>query len=437
MNFLKPVYTILKQYFRDEDTSLKRILDYHLNRLKMDDSRQVTRTVYGVVRKQLLIEEVLKRHSKRKLKTLDDDLLIYLKIAVFLMLFSKSFPDYAIINEVVKKLKHSQKGYANGVLRHLGRKKSKEIERLGEVPSLETKFSVSPFFLKGVKKIIADPIEILTYIDTEPVFHLRFRPDCQSVNGVESLLEGLDVNFHYLPQMETFEIRQAARIPSILLNRGDIYFQNTSSQLISIIAAKYAKGNVLDVCAAPGTKSFTISHLKPDIEIISNDIHPGRAQLMMEMKRRAQETKIHICISDLLYPSFEKNRFDLILLDAPCTATGTARKNPDVKMKLNLKRVTQSAKQQVKLLQSAFTLIKKGGYILYSVCSFMVEEGDGVIEEVIKEGGGGEREAKILDLDPILDTYGFNHLKGKWGNTLTPTISLNNDLFYITLIQVL
>jgi 16S rRNA (cytosine967-C5)-methyltransferase len=132
-----------------------------------------------------------------------------------------------------------------------------------------------------------------------------------------------------------------------------------------------------------------------------------------------------------------KKKFDFIILDAPCTSAGTLRKNPDLKLKINLSLVKKNAENQLEMLQS---IIKNYSnvLVLYSVCSFIADETEDVLDRMIhrREQASGLPKIEIMDLSAILDGYGFKYKKGSYGFYLLPDPILNNDLFYISLLTL-
>ena len=135
------------------------------------------------------------------------------------------------------------------------------------------------------------------------------------------------------------------------------------------------------MCAAPGGKTFQLIHKRA--RVTSYDVSQKRIDLMKENAKRLKY-KIDIIKSDILKIS-EKDKYDVVLLDAPCSSTGTIKKNPEIlyrNKKPNLKFFTDI---QYKMLIKASKLIKKNGFIIYSVCSFFEEEGSRQIQKFLSK----------------------------------------------------
>ena len=160
------------------------------------------------------------------------------------------------------------------------------------------------------------------------------------------------------------------------LDRADIYPMDEGSALVAAIAA--AAGNeILDLAAAPGGKSLYMTHR--GARVTSNDVSVARMRPLVGRSRR-------IVVSDAGQPPFRK-RFPVVLLDAPCSATGTIRKSPELKWRLRESDLAEFAALQRRLLASAFEMTKD--VLIYSTCSLEPEENDEVVAAM--SGAGFER----------------------------------------------
>jgi 16S rRNA (cytosine967-C5)-methyltransferase len=228
-------------------------------------------------------------------------------------------------------------------------------------------------------------------------------------------------------------VKEAGKVVKQLLNDGGFYFQNSASQLISIIAAQFASLHVLDCCAAPGSKAITLSILNPKLHITANDIHPGRVKMIDSSISRMKRNNIVTSVSDIVEYKFSQP-FDFIIVDAPCTSVGTIRKNPDLKVKIDSEAVQRNAASQEQIMSA---LLNHTGepppYILYSVCSFIKEETEDIMSRILSSPTGSGYEK--VDISEILTGLGFHFYPGKMGFYLLPNDDLNNDLFYICLLK--
>ncbi len=163
---------------------------------------------------------------------------------------------------------------------------------------------------------------------------------------------------------------------------GTAYAQDPSSQLVARTAHELAGGQgvFLDLCAAPGGKTALLVQLGSWRLAVAADLHPTRAGLARGLLDRAGAASV--VVADAGRPPFAPGRWDLVLLDAPCTGTGTFRRHPELKWKLRPSSVAEMADLQRGLLRSALDLVVPGGVLLYATCSVEPEENEGVVAEL-------------------------------------------------------
>ena len=163
---------------------------------------------------------------------------------------------------------------------------------------------------------------------------------------------------------------------------GSAYAQDPSSQLVANVAAAVAGDGktVLDLCAAPGGKSALMLHLAQWGRAAAADLQPTRARLMRATLERAGDCAV--IAADARHPPFVAGGWDLVLLDAPCTGTGTFRRHPELKWRLRRQSVADLAAKQRQLLMSGLELVAAGGVLLYATCSVEPEENEGVVADL-------------------------------------------------------
>lgn len=429
MDVIKPAFAILKYYYENPEKNLRLILARHLERTDRNKNQGVTRTVYGVVRKEQLLLQVIKQSSSREPDTIDPEVLLLLKIGIYLLIFSNSYPDHAVVNEIVNFSQRKAKRFLNGNLRTIIRQKESIEEMIDNLQDLSIRYSISDLIIKNLAQLSDNVEEDLQYLNREPLFHLRVNTKRIGFEQANQKLGKLIVNFRELEAFESFEVRSINREVKGLLNEQLFHVQNTSSQIVSIIASKFCRESILDCCAAPGTKSVTLSLLRPEVKILANDLRISRIKVMQEFIRNFELTNIDLLVSDAGNPGIRQD-FDFIIADAPCTSAGTLRKNPDLKLKIDRPLVEKNAGIQAEILRALVPFCKKNGYILYAVCSFLKEETEDVLAGIEEMG-----DFEPVDLSALLSEYGFRYRNGEWGFYLLPNRKLNNDIFYISLLK--
>ncbi len=405
------------------------VLSDHLERLGPVDNQGVTRTVYGVVRREQEIREVIKRCSQRNIDAIDLDALILLKIGIYLLIFSVSYPDHAVVNEVVDFAKSRIKTFMNANLRSVIRQREDIALMINGFREFPIKYSISEYLIKNLEPLSQDVEEDLRYLNREPNFHLRVNPLITDFEAVKERLNAAGVDFRELPVFDSFEVRALGRPVKALLNENYVYVQNTGSQVVAMIAEKFCREPVLDCCAAPGTKSVTLALLRPGIKTFACDKSPSRLKVMQKFTGSFGLDDIFICAADIRESAL-KGDFNLIVADAPCTSAGTLRKNPDLKLKIDEGAVARNAQAQLEIVEALIPVLREGGYLLYAVCSFMKEESEDIFEKAVGAAG-----LEVIDLSGMLSEYGFLFRKAKWGYYLLPNPQINNDMFYLSLLK--
>jgi 16S rRNA (cytosine967-C5)-methyltransferase len=166
------------------------------------------------------------------------------------------------------------------------------------------------------------------------------------------------------------------------VKEGGAYAQDPSSQLVAHVANNLARdsGRFLDLCAAPGGKSALILRHGRWGMAVAADLRPTRVGLMRRTLAAAGECLV--VVGDAMQSPFAAGVWDLVLLDAPCTGTGTFRRHPELKWRLSPESVGEMAKKQKQLLASGLELVAPGGVLLYSTCSVEPEENEGVMSDL-------------------------------------------------------
>jgi len=156
-----------------------------------------------------------------------------------------------------------------------------------------------------------------------------------------------------------------------------LIIQDEASQLVALLVGKGT--SILDCCAAPGGKTRIIAQPNPNATIVALDLHPHRARLMRKL---VAEANVRIVAGDARHMPFS-NKFDCILVDAPCSGTGTLARNPDIKWRLKPEDIVRLQQYQIEILRAAMPHVADGGRIVYSTCSLEPEENEQAVEKAL------------------------------------------------------
>jgi len=432
LNVLKPSVRILGRFFRNRDQNLKLLISRSLN--KQDGVRrdEVTRIVYGVLRKEKLIEFIAGAYIKKKLSDSDFPTRLLLVCGIYLLYFSRSYPPHAVVNEIVDTAPARSKGFLNAVLRKVGREQEKIEGRISSLRDPMVRYSVSEEIVHNLRKVTPDVEDALAYLDREPVFHLRVNGLHPDYTEAERRLNRKGISTLFIKETGSFEIKDTGRVVREIIPGHDFYFQNSGSYAVSAVTAAFSGKYVLDGCAAPGTKSLTVSLIGPESEILAMDIHPRRLLMIRPFLNASGAGNINLVAGDMTAPPLQPG-FDTILLDAPCTSSGTLRKNPDLKNKIADSGIKRNARLQKNILRSALNLAAGETVVIYAVCSFFEEETEGVTAHLFRQTGAVRLESAVVE--KTLREIGYHTRPGEFGTYLLPHPRLNNDLFYISAVR--
>lgn len=218
---------------------------------------------------------------------------------------------------------------------------------------------------------------------------------------IVSFLEKNKIKFSPVPWCgDGLFVDERADLDTVEHQLGYYYVQNSSS-MIPALALNPAQGeSVLDLTAAPGSKTSQLAALMENSGVlVANEASHVRVKaLVINIQKCGVSNAVVTCQDGVGYER-NRERFDKILLDAPCSDIGTARKNPDVIRRWSSDRIKNLAVLQKKLILSAYSCLKPGGVLVYSTCTTSLEENEQVVEYLLdKRGGAVVEEIKLHGL---------------------------------------
>ena len=236
------------------------------------------------------------------------------------------------------------------------------------------------------------------------------------------------------------ENHPAARTPNVqatpAFEKGWFEVQDEGSQIVSLLAFARPGQKVLDYCAGAGGKSLAMAaSMENRGQIYAYDSEASRLALAMPRLKRAGTRNVQVreprpgCLSDL------EGRMDLVVVDAPCTGTGTWRRRPEIKWKLSPENLAERREEQSQVLEEAKFFPKVGGYLVYITCSVLFKENEAQIYRFVEENPNFE----LVSAGEVWqDTFGFDKPK-PWSNdlatvTLTPA-STATDGFFLAVLE--
>ena len=349
----------------------------NFNKLDQRDKNFVRLTILETLRRHIQIDSVIKSFLAKPLKYKRTKVQNLLRISICQILFLK-VSDYAVVNtgvEIAKKYRFHK--LVNAILRNVCRQKKQLLNEFGNLSNLpswilkDLKKNLTPTEIKQLSKVIVE----------EPELNLKIKKSFIKFKNWESVMNGKFIDSDVLLTKNNGKIN---KLP--FFNKGLWWVQGMSSclpvkcldNLFPISTRKEKK--ILEVCAAPGGKTAQLADY--GFESISLDISEHRiSQLKTNLDRLDYKPEI-ICTDFLKYNSDQK--FDAILLDAPCSASGLIQKKPEILIANKQKDLNKLLVQQASLLDYSKEFVKKGGYIIYCVCSINNCEGYEQIKKFLK-----------------------------------------------------
>jgi 16S rRNA (cytosine967-C5)-methyltransferase len=195
---------------------------------------------------------------------------------------------------------------------------------------------------------------------------------------LEAMLESAGVHVEDAPLVrDSIQVSGAITLSELGAYRQGLFFiQDPASTLVTQYAAVPAGSLVADVCAAPGGKSLELARVAR--LVIASDRSPARLARVVANLERIEATNVRVIAADARFPAIRP--VDAVLVDAPCTGTGTFRRHPDARWRLRISDLALMSALQSSLLRAAATIVAPGGLVIYSTCSLEPEENEEQIE---------------------------------------------------------
>ncbi|GAA2977750.1 MULTISPECIES: 16S rRNA (cytosine(967)-C(5))-methyltransferase RsmB [Finegoldia] len=376
MNIRNEIINITNSINNKSGYSSELLKTYDYGDLDKRDIAYIKRCVFTEIENRFFIDYVISKCSDLELNKLDKIVLEILRMATTEILFMKT-ADYAVVDEAVElanNLTH-YKDYVNAVLREVCRINLDE-EDLGD----EIKFSINKELLKMLnksysKKTVKKLLKSFFYKSDFVIKQNKLKE-----NNLKTNLENQGFVLEEHPFLkDSFIVRNPESIiDTNEFKEGKFIIQDGSCSLCAEVLEPMENSVVLDICAAPGSKSCNIQELTNNQSIIyCNDINNNKID-------RIKENVYKCGVENVQYLNFDAtilqedliNKFDRILVDAPCSATGVINKNPEIKLFRTKKDVEDLVETQRRILENCEKYLKKGGILVYSTCSLLKEENE-------------------------------------------------------------
>ncbi|MEP6493165.1 MAG: transcription antitermination factor NusB [bacterium] len=367
--------------------------DRRTARLDARDRRWVRELVYGMLRRRARLDAYLDARVRGGLVRIDADLLDLLRLGAAQLLQMESVPAYAAIAQTVELAKRRHgigaSKLANAVLRRLDR----ERDTL-ELPKTMDAIDALALEASHPRWLVARWIQRWGLDETRRLLDannreapLIARPFHVVREQLEAMFETAGVHVGDVPLVRD-SIVLASPVSQLTelgpFRQGLFHLQDPASTLVTQYACVPTGAVVADVCSAPGGKSVELS--RGAERVFASDSSFSRLQRVVENARRLEIDTLHSYVADARFPAIRP--VDLVLVDAPCTGTGTFRRHPDARWRLKVSDLAVMSSIQRGILTSASEIVKPGGLLVYSTCSLEPEENDEQVQYFLERHPG-------------------------------------------------
>ena len=370
-------------------------LNFALNNSELDDRDKalVTQLVYGTIQYKLLLEFQIKNLLRTEPK--ENFVTPLLLMSVYQLYFLDKVPDHAVLNsanELAKKRSsHGAYKLINGILRNVQRQGLLLPPEENVVAYLSVKESMPEWLVKyltanfGAEKTAS----ILASLNTVSHNSVRVNTKKVSISDAKEELEGQGFDVAVSPlRGENLVLNHGGVYNTKLFEEGKLTIQDEASSVVVDALQIEAGDEVLDACAAPGGKTMQIAELlKPaDGHVTALDLNEKKLALIKQNAKRLElADRISVKAMDARTTGevFGAQKFDKILVDAPCSGLGLLRRKPEIRYEKSFSDVVNLSKIQLAILESVAQSLKIGGRIVYSTCTITPEENEEVVAKFI------------------------------------------------------
>jgi 16S rRNA (cytosine967-C5)-methyltransferase len=359
--------------------------------------------VLGTLRWQLWLDHLISYYARRSAEKLDAPVRLVLRLGLYQLRFLSRIPASAAVNESVKLVRQARVSsadtFVNAVLRRATREADYDpasgirdtLERIS-VETSHPRWLVecwSNYF--GVEEAAAFA---RSNNDAPPVaFRLTVKAEAQGTVLLEQLrAAGGELEPSKIAK-DAWRIRGAGQRLRELAREGLVYLQDEASQLVAEVLDAQGGERVLDTCAAPGSKTTHIAaRAKERALVVAGDVYEHRLRTLLETSARQGSQAVRAVAYDAEAGlPFAPGSFDRALVDAPCTGTGTLRRNPEIRWRISASDIAELSARQKRILCNASELVRPGGRLVYSTCSVEAEENEQVVSAFLRERQGFEQ----------------------------------------------
>lgn len=370
------IFSILKKVIYDEAKSAD-MINFYAD--KASNLPLITRTVYGVLENKIYLDYMIRKLSDIRLKKIHENVLVILEIGIYNIHFLES-KDYATVDKLVDLTKKKNKrstGFVNAILREFIREE-KEIATIYEnddIKSLSIRYSFPEEITRYIYDFYGMDYTKAYLRDADRVKNLAIRVNSLKTNKKELKNKLIDDGFKVeegdISNMSLIVKNPAGLASSKFFKAGFFTIQQEASMKTVEVLDPKENTKILDLCAAPGTKtSYLAEYTNNTAKIVANDLAKSKNKLILENIERLGLKNISLTNYDASsFVEDFKDRFDYVLVDAPCSGLGVVGRKPEIRYNRSKETIVRLANLQREILENALKYVKKGGFLVYSTCT--------------------------------------------------------------------
>jgi len=384
----------------EKGRSLSDLFATELDGIAPRDRALVKQICFGVARWWPQLEVLGQQLLARPLKARDGEVKALIYVGLYQLLHMRT-ADHAAVKETVDAARSPRRpwapGLVNGVLRRFQREQTALLEAIEPNPG--ARYALPGWLLGRLQRAWPDHwVGIAEACQGHPPMSLRVNLRKVSRQDYAARLA-----------QALIPSRPIAHVPSALIldrpmavealpgfDQGEVSVQDGGAQLAAGLMDLQPGQRVLDACAAPGGKTCHMLESVQALSVVAVDIDAQRLQRVEENLRRIG-LRAELCQGDAARPEgpWAEARYDRILLDVPCSATGVMRRHPDIKLLRRDEDIATLVALQAKILDAIWPLLKPGGMLLYATCSLLPDENFQQVERFLER----QREARVRPID--------------------------------------
>ncbi len=404
---------------------------YEKKELETRQKSFITEIVNGTLRNLIYIDFIIDTYSKTKTKKMKPVVLNVLRISVYQLYFMNKVPEHAICNSAVKIVRKYKldglTGFVNGVLRSIIKNKNTDLLKdLDKITYLSVKYSYDKWIIQyWLSEHTYEEVEKMCIANNRrKKISISLNTVNKSLNDIVKVLEKDNVKIEKsLLFDDSLKISNTDDLTKLeAYEQGLFHVIGESSKVAVDILNPQENSKMLDLCSAPGGKTFYSSYkMKNTGEIVSCDIYEHKIKLIEETAKRLKLTNIKTKINDATTLNNEFiEQFDYVLVDAPCSGLGIVGKRPEIKYNKTFNDIEEISILNKYIIIIALLFIKKDGELVYSTCAISKRENINNVKWVLEN-----LEVELINLE--------EHKYGLQSGVIEilPTVENEMDGFFI------